>query len=150
MLRSAPLVPSDLRRALRPLRGARRGERDRAAPRRAGQGRAGHSLPQRCAEAAAVAAARRVGSGGRLLLLLAGRSMAVKVTLPLRRLSQQETGGPSACPRGAAGADAGGGRKQPLLREPRGGPGEAAGGGGDGGAAPGKGQRSLPCLCLLR
>ncbi|XP_074001674.1 LOW QUALITY PROTEIN: electrogenic aspartate/glutamate antiporter SLC25A12, mitochondrial [Numenius arquata] len=46
---------------------------------RAGRGRAGRSLPQRCAEAAAVAAARRVGSGGRLLLLLAERSMAVKV-----------------------------------------------------------------------
>lgn len=146
-LRSSPLVP-----------GGRWGEpAEGSGPRRAGQGRAGRSLPQRCAEAAAVAAARRVGSGGRLLLLLAGRSMAVKVTLPLRRLLQEETGGhpplPPACPLGAAGAGGGGRREEEAAAAgaPRGEAGGSSrrgrwwrGGPGEGG------QRSLTCLRPLR
>lgn len=72
------------------------------------------------------------------------------MTLPLRGLWQEETGGPAACPREAAGRGAGGGRRQPLLREHRGGPGEAAAGAVMAGQPRGKGQRRLPCLRLLK
>lgn len=72
------------------------------------------------------------------------------MTLLLRGLWQEETGGPAACPREAAGRGAGGGRRQPLLRELRGGPGAAAAGAVMAGQRLGKGQRRLPCLRLLK
>lgn len=89
-----------------------------------------------------------MGSGGRLLLLLAGRSMAVKVTLPLRRLSQEETGGPLACPRGAAGRGgrrtAGGGSR--CRGSPAGGQAKLPAGAVMAGRPRGRGSAALPAL----
>lgn len=135
---SAPLVPGDVRRAA-----AAEGSPPRGAG-RAGQGRAGPGPHYRGAAPGRRLLRRRggwVAAGGSSSF--AGCSMAVKVTLPLRRLWLLEAGGP---PRG-------GGRRTAAAAAAAGasrGPGGAAGGGGDGEAARGKGQHSLPCRRVLR